>query len=1163
MSRRPDGKEGTANDREERLRNLTPLGRAVLALKETQERLDALERRLSEPIAIVGMACRFPGGADGPEAYWRLLCEGRDAIGEVPPERWEVEAAGDEDSSGAGEMAGRWGGFLEGIDGFDDRFFGIPEREAELIDPQQRMLLELAFEAIEDAGLAPRSLRGSRVGVFVGISASEYGLLLSREPSRDENFVATGTVPSIAANRISFHLGLTGPSVALDTACSSSLVALHLACQSLRAKECDLALVGGANLMLSPLPARSLARAGLASPNGRVHPFDEAAAGYVRGEGAGMLLLRPLGAALEKGDPIYAIVRGSAVGQSGATNGLTAPSRIAEERVLGEAYRRSGVSPGRVGYVEAHGTGTRLGDAIEALALGKVLAEGRPPGSWAAIGSVKPNIGHLEAAAGVAALIKAALAVERGTIPPTLHFERPSPEIPFDRLPLVVQRSLGPWPEGEGARIAGVSAFGFGGSNAHVVLEQAPAREPRAQQVEGGKRLLVLSAPSAGALDELIRRWRDFLRGSTEEWGAICATAAVGRDHHAVRLALFAASPSEAAETLAALSAGSTPAGSWSSPAPAQQPVKMSVAPTAPPERIGSLPESGLGDSGPFSTLAARYVAGADVDWRALVSDPGGRVHLPTTPWERRRLWAPKSRWTPPAPVEVGAARPFPAGEVPNVSPAAPELSATLPAPGEKRRRPELATPFVPPGTPFETELAAAWSEVLQVEPIGVRDNFFELGGDSLLATILVNRLQERLGELLQVLVLFEAQSIADLVETLRSSHPEAMARIEGGGKTTEAAGPFREERGVIGDGEIALVRRLTDALAPNRNLAPVSSPRNRRAVFVLSPPRSGTTLLRVMLAGHPRLFAPPELELLGFDTMTARRDAYEGLAGMWLSGAVRALMEARGISSEEARGRIAAAEKEGETTASFYRGLQEALGDRLLVDKTPSYSGQLHVLRRIEELFEEPLYIHLVRHPCGMIRSFVDYRMDRTYALRFRVNVPSPFSPRQMGELVWTIAQQNILEIAASVPGERWLQVAFEDLVRDPESTMRRLGDFLGVGFDPAMVRPYENQKGKMVDGAVAEGRMQGDQKFVFVHRSIDPAVADAWRGEDDGARLGLPTRRLAARLGYEGLLGVARPEPIDAGEAARLLGRVDRLSDDEVLELLERHLESEPKDG
>jgi acyl transferase domain-containing protein/acyl carrier protein len=498
-----------------------------------------------EPIAIIGIGCRFPG-ADGPAAFWDLLSEGRDAVGDTPPERWTPDAG-----SGA-----RRGGFLEQVDQFDAKFFNISPREAARIDPQQRLLLEVAWEALEDAGQVTERLAGSPTGVFVGVSTYDYGSLQFGRPDLIDAYSGTGGALSIAANRLSYALDLHGPSMAIDTACSSSLVAVHLACRSLRDGESTLAIAGGVNVILSPALGVNFGKASLMAADGRCKTFDAAADGYVRGEGAGVVVLKPLSQALTDGDQIYAVLRGSATNHDGRTNGLTAPSRHAQEAVLTEAYRHAGLSPGSVQYVEAHGTGTALGDTIEANALGAILAEGRTPDSRCLIGSVKTNIGHLEAAAGMAGLIKTALALRHREIPASLHFDQPNPHIPFEQLALQVADTRMPWPLNNRRAVAGVSSFGFGGTNAHVVMTEAPeVRAAQSHDADGRVELLPLSARSPAALSALAGRYERALQTGVS-LADLSYTAAAHRDHHDYRLAVVGRDAAELSESLAAFRQG-------------------------------------------------------------------------------------------------------------------------------------------------------------------------------------------------------------------------------------------------------------------------------------------------------------------------------------------------------------------------------------------------------------------------------------------------------------------------------------------------------------------------------------------------------------------------------------------------------------------------------
>ncbi|WKG11792.1 beta-ketoacyl synthase N-terminal-like domain-containing protein [Nocardia sp. PE-7] len=428
-----------------------------------------------EPIAVVGIGCRLPGGVDGPEGLWDLLLGGRSGVDLVPSDRWDVEALFDADPDAPGRTYSRHGGFLSDVRGFDAGLFGVSAHEATSMDPQHRLVLETAWEAIEHAGIAPDALRGSATGVFIGMAGGgDYERLGAsvRGIEAIDAYVATGNASNFGANRLSYLLGLQGPSLVVDTACSSSLVSVHLAAQSLRSRECDTALAGGVNLLLSPEVTVALSKGRMLSATGQCRTFDAGADGYVRGEGAGVVVLRRLSDAVAAGDRIMCVIRGSAVNQDGRSSGLTAPSMVAQQLVVQKALAAAGVAPAEVGYVEAHGTGTPLGDPIEVRALGAVLGAGREPERPVRLGSVKTNIGHLEAAAGIAGFIKAALVVSHGIIPPHRNLTEPNPHIAWDQLPVLVPRRVTEW--GPGPRVAGVSSFGFGGTNAHIVLGAAP-----------------------------------------------------------------------------------------------------------------------------------------------------------------------------------------------------------------------------------------------------------------------------------------------------------------------------------------------------------------------------------------------------------------------------------------------------------------------------------------------------------------------------------------------------------------------------------------------------------------------------------------------------------------------------------------------------------------
>jgi len=543
---------------------LSPVKRALLEIRELKAQLARSNAALHEPIAIVGMALRLPGGVVDAAGLAELLWSGTDAIGAIPPERWNLDALYDADADAPGKMTTRFGGFIDGVDRFDAEFFGISPREAASMDPQQRLLLEVAWEALEDAGHAPGELAatpaGERTGVYLGISNNDYGRALYRHPALIDPYFATGNAASVASGRLSYFLGVHGPAVAVDTACSSSLVALHLACQGLRLNECEIALAGAVNLILTPEMNINFSKARMMAADGRCKTFDAAADGYVRGEGCAVLVLKRLADAQAAGDRVLAVVRGSAMNQDGRSGGLTAPNGPAQEAVIRAALAAAQVEARQIGYVEAHGTGTPLGDPIEFGALSAVLGRGRDAAQPLRVGSVKTNIGHLEAAAGLAGVAKVVLSLQRGQIPPHLHFKQGNPHIDWN-WPVQVPTATTDWPEIDGRRLAGVSSFGFSGTNAHVILEAAPAPSlaaPPAGPLRPAH-VLALSARDDAALLDLARRHEARLLQFDEsiEAADLCFSAATGRSHFSHRVALVGTSLDELQAGLAGFLAGS------------------------------------------------------------------------------------------------------------------------------------------------------------------------------------------------------------------------------------------------------------------------------------------------------------------------------------------------------------------------------------------------------------------------------------------------------------------------------------------------------------------------------------------------------------------------------------------------------------------------------
>ncbi len=526
------------------------LKKALVELRKTKAKLQNLENALTEPIAVIGLGCRFPGGSDRPEAFWEILSNGMEGRSEIPKDRWDIDTYYDPDPNTPGKMYTRYGNFLNQVDRFDPQFFGISPREANWLDPQQRLLLEVIWESLEYSALSPTKLIGSQTGVFLGMMTYDYAQLI-KNSGRIEPFFASDA--ATAAGRVAHFLGVHGPTLTVETTCSSSLVACHLACQSLRNQECDLAIVAGVNLMLTPEVSLLESSAKMHSADGRCKAFDASADGMGRGEGCGVVVLKRLSDAIASGDNILAMIRGSAINHDGPSSNLTVPYGPAQEKLIRQALSNAQVEPTDVDYVECHGTGTPLGDPIEVEALASVYGKNRTQDRPLVIGSVKSNIGHLEGAAGIAGLIKVVLALQSEKIPPHLHLQQPSPRIPWNDIPVIVATEEKAWLKGERKRLAGISSFGISGTNTHMILEEAPSeianKKSKIQPEDSLKRpinLLTLSAKTEKALDELVSCYHSYLETHQElDLADICYTANTGRTHFEHRLAVIASNQQE------------------------------------------------------------------------------------------------------------------------------------------------------------------------------------------------------------------------------------------------------------------------------------------------------------------------------------------------------------------------------------------------------------------------------------------------------------------------------------------------------------------------------------------------------------------------------------------------------------------------------------------
>ncbi|HHF7366867.1 TPA: beta-ketoacyl synthase N-terminal-like domain-containing protein [Legionella bozemanae] len=610
------------------MNDTTTLKKSLLMIQKLKKLLQEQNEKLFAPVAIIGMSCRLPE-ANNPQEFWDLLCQGKNVISPIPDTRWEL-------LKGTREMAQRdanlayWGGYLPQINAFDAYFFGISPREAMRMDPQQRILLEVSYESFEDAGLTVDALAGSNMGVFSSVYASQFSHLQKLDSDMDALFIPTGSAISMAANRLSYLFDLRGPSLVLDTACSSSLIAIQLACLNLHAKLCDTALVSAVNINLLPSIHSVLAKASMLSPTGQCHTFDAKADGYVQGEGAGAIILKPLAKALQDKDKVYAVLTGSAVNQDGKTNGLTAPNGLQQEQLLRAAYRTAKTDPAHVSYIECHGTGTFLGDPIEVQALGEVIGKNRGTDKPCWISSVKTNMGHLEPAAGIISVIKTALVLKNGLIPPHLNFNQANPHIPFERYSLQIPKQPEQLPRYSDVGIAGVSGFGFGGANAHLVLRELSSNEEPifTDKIPRNKELFTLSAKEKSALFALIERWCDYLKNNPEtNLAQLCYNLHIRRSHYAQRLAIITDSVTDLYQKLAALR---------TSPDVPNEFVFINHEQKKSPTPIPISEFSTLD----LHALAKNYVSHAQIDWKKYEENRSyAPLDMPFYPWQHKTYW--------------------------------------------------------------------------------------------------------------------------------------------------------------------------------------------------------------------------------------------------------------------------------------------------------------------------------------------------------------------------------------------------------------------------------------------------------------------------------------------------------------------------------------------
>ncbi|GEM_PF-2228885 len=1021
--------------------------------------------RETRDIAIIGLGGRFAESAN-PEEFWAHLKDGADLIREIPPNHFDYRPSYDPRPQAPGKTYCKWGSFIRDVDRFDAGFFRIPTREAELMDPQMRLLLEVIHATAEDAGYGGR-IRGSRTGMYIGVCFHDYATEMARFGKPVEPFDGTGNATTMMANRPSYVWDLRGPSLALDTACSSSLVALHLACQALRNGECEMAFAGGTNLLLGADHYVYFCSIGALSPTGRCHSFDKSADGYVPGEAVACVLLKPLANAIRDGDPIHAVIKGSAVNHGGYTNSVTAPSPKLEAEVILQAWKDAGISPETISYLEAHGTGTKLGDPVEIGGIKMAFKEFTNKKEFCAVGSAKAHIGHAEGAAGIAGVIKTVLSMKHRQIPAMPRFTEINPLIQLQGSPLYINRSLQEWnsPDGQPLR-AGVSSFGFGGTYAHVVLESFPQASANPEVEPGSPQLFLFSGKTESRLKAIAAQfvqWLDDPSHKNISLVDVAHTLRIGREAMDQRLAVVARDRAALRNKLHAFATSSaTGEGCWRGAA--DKNASLQLGKGAEDQRYFL----DLWQNGQWNKLGALWANGADIGWNALSAGASCKsVSLPCYPFEPRRYWF---------------------REVPDaVANDLNTVSASLPQPPAAPASPVV--PIVTENSPpsMRDFLLDQIARLLDVAPaeINPESQLEELGLDSIKAMQLLKEIQDAYGLSVYANEIQSQATLHALADYLENQAATA--------------------RGVLPDNSQTVV-----APPPKTTVAPTPEPAKAIGsgiVFLLSTPRAGSTLLRVMLAGHSKLFCPPELHLLPFDSLKSRAETLAGGAKFLSEGLVRAVMELKSAGAEQAREILADLQLKNFSTARIYEWLHATAGGRMLVDKSPSYGRDLAILQRAKELFPHARYIFLTRHPGAVIESFVRNRFEKLLGL-------GSADPSKTAEEIWKQINANITAFLGTVAENQQLQIQYEQLVGEPELVARRICDFLEIEFQPALLNPYEGSR--MTDGPHSVSVSIGDPNFLS-HKAIEPSLARRWEDKSsDRPALEPDTIRLAAELGY-----------------------------------------------
>ena len=1030
-------------------------------------------------IAIVGLACRMPHARNAAE-FWENLETGKNCVTEIPDERWDLWSAGYTPHDEEIIKHARHGALVDDIDAFDAAFFGISPVEAQHMDPQQRMLMELTWSCIEDAGYDPKSLSGTNTGVFVGWSNGDYQTLWGATRAAGGAYCGPGFSAAMLPNRVSHFFGFSGPSVPVNTACSSSLVALHQAVRAINAGECEMAFVGGVNFHSQPLCYVWFDTAGMLSADGECRTFDETANGYVRGEGCGVIMLKRLSQAVDDGDRVLGVIKGSAVHHGAKAPTLTSPNPRAQARVVAEAIEQSGVSPDTIGYIEAHGTGTPLGDPIEIHGLKRAFsrmykARGLSVSDTptCAIGAVKTYIGHLEGAAGIAGVIHVLLSMKHRRLHGLNHFKTLNSRIKLEQSPFSMLDSSRSWErltdaKGEPVPLrAGVSSFGFGGANAHVILEEDVRSASPSSACKGGEELLLISGRTSDALRESATLIKGYLSGvgAEEDLASVAHTLQLGRAPMAERLALLVTSSADAVAKLRNwLGAGEPPPMSWSGTA-------TGGAEVADPQ---STLDKWCSD-GHLQQLAKAWVSGATVDWEWLARDQKPhRLALPSYPFARRRHWLDRI-------------------------PLAPTTSA--------EEMIVVATNRVLNIESFE----AMWvQEVVEVD-FDLDLPLVDL--ESITVISLSMRIEKDFGlKIDQEMILAThdtPRKIIDFAEQAAASSSPIHRVPIGGEEPVHSFEDLEVETGVF------------DMCRPERWYFPRAK-LTLPIIFMITNMRHGSSLTSLAINANPRLYAPQGLYLLPFTNLAERAEALKKQMLFLDEGLVLTVQDLWKTDRAGAEDLVAEWETLRLPIHEVYRAIQEKCAPRILVDRGTSYALDRAILERAERLFDSAKYLHLIRHPYSVLRSGTTLLAKTAFLRRLitKEEYDSGAKNQHIHNLVdkmWSTTHINALQFGNTIDPKRYQQLRFEELLSDPQPTLEAVCKFAGVPFDDIMLRPYDVEDNIALHGMKGRSGIASTDPNLMKHSQIGGSGSQSARQKPPPLPVSAATRLFAKQLSYD----------------------------------------------